>query len=201
MNRYAARALVGERWIRELAAIFEVAGRYIRAVDHEGRSGVRAVIPVIRAAVQGDHAQLCDLFDELDELHRDARPDIFRNPAGDARSRDDMACLMAGEGGTIVVAEGGSGLVGVAVALLRDPVSHPLLVTRKIVEIDNIVVRRGYQRQGIGRRLVAACVEWARQRRVDDVEIAVHDFNVGAIAFYAALGFEMSVHRLRRRLA
>lgn len=154
---------------------------------------------LIRPAVADDHVQLCELFDELDQLHRDARPDIFRKPAGDARSRADMAGLIAGEGGTILVADGGNALVGVAVALLRSP-SHPLLVARRTVEIDNIVVRRGHRRQGIGRLLVAACVAWGRERGADDVEVAVHDFNAAATAFYAALGFEMSVHRLRRPL-
>jgi GNAT superfamily N-acetyltransferase len=165
------------------------------------REAARAVTSVVRPAVPGDHAQLCELFDELDELHRNARPDIFRKPAGDARSRDDMAWLMDGEGGTILVADAGDRLLGVAVALLKNPPSHPLLVARKIVEIDNIVVRRRYHRQGIGSRLVTACVEWARQRGADEVEIAVHDFNIAAAAFYRALGFEMSVHLLRRRLA
>ena len=164
------------------------------------REAARAVTSVVRPAVRGDHLQLCELFDELDALHRDARPDIFRKPAGDARSRDDISSLIAGDGGTLLVADAGDCLVGLAVALLRHPPSHPVLVARKIVEIDNVVVRRGYQRQGIGRRLVAACIDWGRQRGADDVEIAVHDFNVGAAAFYAALGFEMSVHLLRRRL-
>ena len=164
------------------------------------REAARAVTSVVRPARQGDHPQLCELFDELDALHRAARPDIFRKPAGDARSRDDIASLVAGEGGTILVADAGDRLLGVAVALLRHPLSHPLLVARKIVEIDNVVVRDGYQRRGIGRRLVAACVDWARQRGADDVEIAVHHFNVEAAAFYAALGFEMSVHLLRRPL-
>jgi GNAT superfamily N-acetyltransferase len=164
------------------------------------REAARAVTSVVRPAAAGDYPQLCELFDELDALHRDARPDIFRKPAGDARSRDDIASLVAEEGGTILVADSGDRLLGVAVALLRRPLSHPLLVARKIVEIDNVVVRRGYQRQGIGRRLVAGCVEWAKHRGADDVEIAVHDFNIGAAAFYAALGFAMSVHRLRRPL-
>ncbi|HUI95692.1 MAG TPA: GNAT family N-acetyltransferase [Xanthobacteraceae bacterium] len=164
------------------------------------REAARAVTSVVRPAAAGDHPQLCELFDELDALHRDARPDIFRKPAGDARSRDDIASLVAGEGGAILVADSGDRLLGVAVALLRHPRSHPLLIARKIVEIDNVVVRGVYQRQGIGRRLVAACVDWARQRGADDVEIAVHDFNIGAAAFYVALGFEMSVHLLRRPL-
>ncbi len=155
----------------------------------------------IRPAVDGDHAQLRDLFDELDAFHRNARPDIFRKSAGDARSRDDILALIAGDGGTILVADSGGSLLGLAVALLRSPRSHPLLVARKVVEIDNVVVRQAAQRQGIGRRLVLACVAWARQRGADDVEVGVHDFNSGAIAFYEAMGFEMSIHRLRRRLA
>ena len=155
--------------------------------------------PLIRPAVAGDHVELCELFDELDQLHRDARPDIFRKPAGDARSRADMAGLMAGQGGTILVADGGNGLVGAAVALLRTP-AHPLLVARKIVEIDNVVVRRRHRRHGIGRQLVAACIAWGKERGADDVEVGVHDFNAAAAAFYSALGFEMSVHWLRQRL-
>lgn len=155
----------------------------------------------IRPAAEGDQAQLSELFDELDELHRQARPDIFRKSAGDARSRDDLAALIGEDGGTILVADRGGRLLGLAVALLRSPRSHPLLITRKVVEIDNVVVHRAAQRHGIGRRLVLACVDWARQRGADDVEIGVHDFNTGAIAFYEAMGFEMSMHRLRRRLA
>jgi GNAT superfamily N-acetyltransferase len=135
----------------------------------------------IRPAAEGDQAQLSELFDELDELHRQARPDIFRKSAGDARSRDDLAALIGEDGGTILVADRGGRLLGLAVALLRSPRSHPLLITRKVVEIDNVVVHRAAQRH--------------------DVEIGVHDFNTGAIAFYEAMGFEMSMHRLRRRLA
>jgi ribosomal protein S18 acetylase RimI-like enzyme len=61
-------------------------------------------------------------------------------------------------------------------------------------------VQRTFQRRGIGRSLVAACLAWAKQRGTDDVEIALRDFNVAATKFYSALGFEMSIHRLRRRL-
>ncbi len=109
--------------------------------------------------------------------------------------------LMAGDGGTILVADSRDGLSGLVVALLRAPRSHPLLIARKIVEIDNVVVRHDCRRRGIGRRLIEASIEWARARGADDVEVAVHDFNAEAAAFYAALGFDMSVHWLRRRLS
>jgi diamine N-acetyltransferase len=155
----------------------------------------------IRPAIEADHAQLCDLFDELDEQHRIACPDVFRKPAGDARSRDDLAVLIRGEGGVILVAEGPAGLAGLAVAILTGTPTNPLLVSRRILEIENIVVQRAFRRRGIGRSLIGACFEWARQHGADDVEVVVHDFNHEAMRFYAALGFRMSLHRMRQRIA
>jgi diamine N-acetyltransferase len=154
----------------------------------------------VRPATEGDYEQVCMLFDELDEFHRIARPEFFKKPEGEVRSRDDLARLLDGEGRTILVAESPERLVGLAVVLLRRPSTNPLLVRRCVVEIDNIVVHRWARRQGVGRSLVAASVDWASEHGADHVEIAVHHFNQGAIRFYEALGFGMSVHRLLRRL-
>ncbi len=145
----------------------------------------------IRPAVQGDYPQLCELFDELDALHRDARPDIFRRPGGDARSREDVADLIAGEGGTILVAEGPRGLVGLAVALLRSPLSHPVLVARKVVVIDNVVVRHDHRRQGIGRALVEKACRLARERGVGEFHICTEQDNVIAQRLYTSAGADV----------
>lgn len=40
----------------------------------------------VRTASLRDHDALCALFDELDALHRRARPDLFQAFAGSARS-------------------------------------------------------------------------------------------------------------------
>ena len=50
--------------------------------------------------------------------------------------------------------------------------------------------------QRIGRRLLAAVVEWARQRRAAQVEVMVGDTNPDARRFYEAFGFASSVDRL-----
>jgi ribosomal protein S18 acetylase RimI-like enzyme len=48
------------------------------------------------------------------------------------------------------------------------------------------------RREGMGRRLIEAVVEWARGREMRDVKLMVTSVNHGAIAFYEQLGFRMT---------
>jgi GNAT superfamily N-acetyltransferase len=150
----------------------------------------------IRTANLRDYEAMCVLFDELDELHRRARPDMFRPFSPPARSREQVARWLADAGSAILVAEGAQGVVGLALLVTRPPSPFPGAVPRKVVEVDNLAVRADQRRQRIGRRLLAASVDWARQRGATHVEVAVHDFNQDAERFYRAFGFSRSVNRL-----
>ena len=44
----------------------------------------------VRQATMGDYDVLIALFDELDEFHRQARPDVFRRFEGPARTRGQI---------------------------------------------------------------------------------------------------------------
>jgi GNAT superfamily N-acetyltransferase len=69
-------------------------------------------------------------------------------------------------------------------------------VPRKVIELDNLVVRADQRRQQIGRRLLDAAVNWSRQQRASHVEVAVHAFNLDARRFYEGFGFAPSIDRL-----
>ena len=154
----------------------------------------------IRPAVMSDYDQLCALFDEVDALHRDTRPEIFRKPDGPIRSVEHVTKLVSGPNSTILVAEHDGRLVGLAVMTEQPVSSHPLHVPRRVVEIVTVVVRKAARRQGIGKSLIAAALDWARQRGAQHVEISVHAFNQDALRAYMAAGFTLSVHRLMLRL-
>ena|SRR5262245_49163544 len=153
----------------------------------------------IRPASKQDYDQLCELFTELDEFHRLARPELFKKSEGPARSKDHLAKLMADDAGIILVAENVARLDGLSMMLMRSAPATPLHVPRRVGEIDNLVVRACARRQGVGRALVAASIDWAKGHGATDIEVAVHAFNREAIEFYEALGFTMSVHRLLLR--
>ena len=150
----------------------------------------------VRQASLRDYEELCALFDQLDEIHRQARPDMFQPFPPPARTREQVARWLAQADSTVLVAQSEQGVVGLAVLLARTPSGFAGAVARKVIELDNLVVRADQRGRKVGRRLLAAAVEWSRQRRATHVEVAVHDFNRDAKRFYESFGFSSSIDRL-----
>ena len=114
----------------------------------------------VRPATLGDYQALCALFEELDEFHRKARPDFFRSFDGPARSWEQVGRWLAGPASTVLVAEEGDELIGLSLLLPRPQPPFAGAVPRKVVVIDNLVVRadsrdRSRAESGAGRRLRA----------------------------------------------
>jgi GNAT superfamily N-acetyltransferase len=150
----------------------------------------------VRQASLRDYEELCALFDQLDEIHRAARPDMFQPFPPPARTREQVAHWLAQAESTVLVAQSEEGVVGLAVLMTRAPSGLAGAVPRKVIEVDNLVVRADQRGRKVGRRLLAAAVEWSRQRRATHVEVSVHDFNRDAQRFYENFGFLPSVGRL-----
>jgi len=150
----------------------------------------------VRRGSLRDYEVMCVLFDELDEVHRLARPEMFQDFARPARTREQVARWLSEAGSTILVAENEDGVVGLAVLLTRPPSGFAGAVPRKVIELNNLVVRADQRGRRIGRRLLAACAEWVRDRRATHLEVAVHAFNRDARRFYEGFGFQRSIDRL-----
>ena len=112
-----------------------------------------------------------------------------------AHAREQVLTWLETPGTTLLVAQSEIGVLGVAVLLTRI-MPKPGGGMHKVVEVDNLVVHPDQRGQRIGRRLLAAVVEWARQRRAAQVEVMVGDANRDARRFYEAFGFATSADRL-----
>jgi ribosomal protein S18 acetylase RimI-like enzyme len=88
----------------------------------------------------------------------------------------------SGEGSVLFIAEGESGWYGLAGAYLdeEDPDSADLI---------SMWVRPAYRGKGLGERLVAAVIAWARERGLQQVALWVTQTNTPAIALYERCGF------------
>ena len=117
---------------------------------------------------------------------------LLDNPA---HAREQVMTWLQTPGTTLLVAQSELGVLGVAVLLTRI-MPKPGGGMHKVVEVDNLVVHAEQRGQRIGRRLLAAVVEWARQRRASQLEVLVGDANRDARRFYQAFGFAVSADRL-----
>jgi GNAT superfamily N-acetyltransferase len=118
--------------------------------------------------------------------------ELLDNPE---HAREQVLAWLQTPATTLLVAQSELGVLGVAVLVTRIvPLAEGR--THKVVEVDNLVVRADLRGRRIGRRLLAAAVEWSRQRRATQVEAVVGDVNRDARRFYQSFGFSMANDRL-----
>lgn len=154
----------------------------------------------IREAIASDYDNLTALFEEVDALHREKLPWMFKDPGGMVRDRDYMLGLMeAGDAG-LLVAQVGDELAGLVSITIQEAPEIPIFVPRRYAVVENLVVKGTCRRKGIGRALMAGAHEWATARGAGSVELTVYQFNRQAFDFYRALGYETTSRRMTRRM-
>jgi putative acetyltransferase len=83
----------------------------------------------------------------------------------------------------VFVADDDGQIVG-RLSIARD--QHP--ASRHVADLG-LMVAQSHRRQGIGRSLLGAAVQWARTAGVTKLELHVFPWNTGAIALYEKFGF------------
>jgi ribosomal protein S18 acetylase RimI-like enzyme len=154
----------------------------------------------VREAMPSDYDGLCEVFAEVDALHRDGAPSVFRKPDGPVRSWGHILKILTDENAALFVAQSGDRIVGLVVILLREASDIPILVPRRYAHVESLAVREGYRHLGIGRALMERAHEWAQDSGVTEVQLSVWEFNQEAIAFYERLGYRAFMRRMWRRL-
>jgi [ribosomal protein S18]-alanine N-acetyltransferase len=86
-------------------------------------------------------------------------------------------CLFVAE----ITAKPQAAIVGFAVGLI-----HP---TEPIAELESVAVAASAQRNGIGRTLCTAVIDWSRERGATSITLEVRANSAAAMALYTKLGF------------
>jgi ribosomal protein S18 acetylase RimI-like enzyme len=144
----------------------------------------------IRQATSADYDAISPLFVQVDQLHTHAVPDLFQASDAPARTRKWFIQMTTSEDTVLFVAECHGEIAGLVLCAVYSSPDFPLFVPRRIVQINELVVREAFQRQGIGRCLMQRAHEWARTQGATDVELTVYEFNTTARQLYEDLGYQ-----------
>lgn len=154
----------------------------------------------MRRANDGDIPSLDALNQIVQRLHADALPDIFKQPVpsgstaffAEALRRPGVVVFVAGVGDTIV-----GYLFAEETHRLGGAFTHPA----HVLDVHHIAVDDSSRRQGVGRLLLGAAEDWAREHGLTDVRLDHWAFNDDGHGFSAGLGFEVDTVRMSRRVS
>ncbi|MFE6767284.1 GNAT family N-acetyltransferase [Streptomyces sp. NPDC057689] len=152
----------------------------------------------VRAATEADLNMLSTLSMEIQRLHAENRPDLFREP-DEVTLRSFFADQLAREA-IVLVADHQGVTAGYLLAEANERPANPFRHASKSLYVHHIAVAPTAQRQGVGEQLIQAIVAIAQAESAQAVRLDSWSFNQTAHAFFEGQGFEPLNVIFERRL-
>ena len=151
---------------------------------------------VIRPGRRDDAAAAAALWIRSAEEHTGYDAVYDTSPDAEKIMRRFLADLSSSAHSCLYVAELAGEIVGFLSGEIRE--GSPAFSPKTWAAVEDIYVTQAHRSQGLGRALVEACAEWARDKGADGVSLQVAAGNKRARKFYDDLGFrEVSVYEVR----
>ncbi len=142
---------------------------------------------MIRLAQPRDAEQINALRKQVNDLHVQGRPDLFK-PGFGRELQEYVNVYLNSETNYAAVAEIDGRIAGMVMADYIDRPEGPYSLARKFVHIAEICVDPAFRRMGVGRSLMDFVKKDAKEKGYPRIELDVWAFN-DALPFYEAEGF------------
>lgn len=140
---------------------------------------------LVREARKEDWKSVTKIMDQVQKMHIDWRPDIYKMNET-MISQEDFAEIVKGD--TFWVAEADGIVVGIMEILFRH-VESPSQVTRDVIFIDTMAVDEPYRGKGIGHLFFKKVRQIKEEKHLDGIELQVNAKNKAAYEMYTHYGF------------
>ncbi len=142
---------------------------------------------MIREAKEQDIPKIGALLSQVDLVHHNGRPDIFK--VGRKYSDAEISAILQDKNQPILVATDEDDTVtGYCFCVYRTHPENSVLTDIKTLFIDDFCVDETLRGQGIGKELYKAAVALAKENGCYNVTLNVWSFNESAIKFYESCG-------------
>ena len=143
----------------------------------------------VRRATGNDIPAILRLLVQVNMVHHNGRPDLFKGPTT-KYAADELAAILADDETPVFVGVDESGRVlGHGFCVLQHSGGR-LMAEHDTLYIDDICVDESARGLGAGRAVYDHIVEYARQRGCYNVTLNVWTCNPGAMRFYEKLGMK-----------
>lgn len=144
----------------------------------------------VRRANENDIARILELLVQVDMVHHNGRPDLFKGPATKYNAEQLETIIKDDSTPVFVYVDEEGRVLGHAFCIHKQIVGDAVLTDVKTLYIDDICVDEAARGLGVGRALYQHVIEYAKSCDCYNVTLNVWSCNPGAMEFYKAMGME-----------
>ena len=142
---------------------------------------------MIRQAIEKDIPKIGDLLSQVDMVHHNGRPDIFK--IGLKYSDDELRELLKDEQRPILVSvDENDEVMGYCFCIFQQHINNSVLTDIKTLYIDDLCVDENLRGKHIGKEMYEAAVKLAKDSGCYNLTLNVWSLNTSAMKFYESLG-------------
>ena len=142
---------------------------------------------MIRKAKEKDIPKIGDLLSQVDLVHHNGRPDVFK--IGRKYSDEELKVLLRDENRPILVSVNENDeVMGYCFCIFQQHTDNSVLTDIKTLYIDDLCVDEALRGKHIGKELYEAAVKLAKDSECYNLTLNVWSCNQSAMRFYESLG-------------
>ena len=144
----------------------------------------------VRKATEKDIPKILDLLVQVDMVHHNGRPDIFKGPATKYDEEELRAVIHNEETPVFVCTDENNIPLGHAFCIHRQVLGDSVLTDIRTLYIDDICVDNDARRKHVGKTLYDYVIAYAKKQGFYNVTLNVWTCNQAAMKFYEAMGLK-----------
>lgn len=145
---------------------------------------------MIRRGEKEDIGRILELLLQVDMVHHNGRPDLFKGPATKYNAEELEAILQDDRTPVFVCTDEAGYVMGHAFCVKKQILGDSVLTDVRTLYIDDICVDEACRGHGVGSALYRQVVEYAESEGFYNITLNVWSCNPGAAAFYEAMGLK-----------
>lgn len=144
---------------------------------------------MIRLAIEKDIPKIEDLLSQVDLVHHNGRPDIFK--IGRKYSAEELKMILKDKNRPILVSvDENDEVEGYCFCIFKQHKDNSVLTDIKTLYIDDLCVDENLRGKHIGKQLYDAAVKLAKDSDCYNLTLNVWSCNQSALHFYEHLGLK-----------
>ena len=144
----------------------------------------------VRKATEKDIPKILDLLVQVDMVHHNGRPDIFKGPATKYDEEELRAVIHNEETPVFVCTDENNIPLGHAFCIHRQVLGDSVLTDIRTLYIDDICVDKDARGKHVGKTLYDYVIAYAKKQGFYNVTLNVWTCNQAAMKFYEAMGLK-----------